>query len=108
MSTLVGNLLGSKGGGIALSDQFCQSHVSFTLEANVSSQAERCGIPSGNTSDGVDIGNIDLDSSVFLGGDQSVGPGAFTGDVQVHVDTVFVLHCDGNLLVKSEREMNDG
>lgn len=38
------------------------------------------------------ISDVDLDGGVVLGGDESVGGGAFSGDIKVHDFVVGVLH----------------
>ena len=42
---------------------------------------------------GAYLGNLNLDGGMVLGGNESVGGGALTGDVQIHNRTVVVLHC---------------
>ena len=38
------------------------------------------------------LGDLDLDGSVVLGGDESVGGGALAGDVEIHNLSFVVLH----------------
>ena len=97
LQTSICLLLSRQHSNILLLYQIRQCHISFGLESDVSGQAERRGISSGNSSYGVNIGNIDLNTGVILGLDQLVCPRAFSGDVQVHVLSGFVLHgnvCD--------------
>lgn len=59
---------------VALANEVSQRHIAFTLEANKSSQAKGSVITSGNSGDRVNIGNVDLYSSVILAFDQPVCP----------------------------------
>jgi hypothetical protein len=86
--------LSSKHNGIILLCQNRKGHVTLGLESDVSSQAVRCGFTSGNTSGGVDIGNIDLHTGMVLGFDNSVSVRALSWHVKIDVFSGFVLHVD--------------
>jgi hypothetical protein len=60
--------------GIVLRCQRRQRHISLRLESDVSSKAVRSGLASCYTGDGINIGDIDLDTRMILSGDQSVCP----------------------------------
>jgi len=53
-----------------------KSSISITLGADETAKAESCELAGNSTSLLVNVSNVDLDSSVILGGDQAVGGGA--------------------------------
>ena len=90
---------GGEHDGVLLLGEVGQSHVPLALEADVSGEAVRCGLACGLSGDGIDVGNIDLDTGVVLGLDQSVSVAAFSRDVKVNVFSNLVLHGDFGFVV---------
>jgi len=82
-----------------------ESQIAFTLGA----KTVRGQFAPGNTSHWIDIGHVDLDGGVVLAFHQTVGPTAFAGDIQVHVEAFFVLHDDkrcwrSNVYLRKEKK----
>ena len=87
------SLLGTSGGlGIVGLDECGQSLVGLGLGTDVSGKGVGGGLAGEEAGDGIDVADVDLDGSVVLGGEQTVGPAALAGDVEVDVVTVLVLH----------------
>ena len=86
-------LLGTSGGlGIVGLDERGQSLIGLGLGTDVTREGVGGGLTGEKAGDGIDVANVDLDGSVILGGQQTVGPAALAGDVEVDVVTVLVLH----------------
>jgi hypothetical protein len=77
---------------VGLGHQTCQRHVRFALESNESSQAERLLIPSRNAGYWINICDIDLDGSMVLAFDQPIRIRASAWDVEININSFFVLH----------------
>ena len=86
-------LLGTSGGlGIVGLDERGQSLIGLGLGTDVSGEGVGGGLAGEEAGDGIDVADVDLDGSVVLGGEETVGPAALAGDVEVNVVTVLVLH----------------
>ena len=100
------------GGSITLSNNITQSHISLTLVPDVSVQHVGLGLAGVKASSRVDVPHIDLDSSMVLGTNQPVSVAAFSGDVEIHVLSGFVLHVSScykmsvKLAAKREEEVS--
>lgn len=86
-------LLGTSGGlGIVGLYEGGEGLVGLGLGADVASKSVGGGLAGEEAGDGIDVANVDLDGSVVAGSEQTVGPAALAGDVEVDVVTVLVLH----------------
>lgn len=59
-----------------------------------------------DTGDGVNVGYVDLDGTEVVSRKDAVRPAALAGDVQIHVNTVGVLHISRGTVGSCEPELS--
>merc|ERR1719192_396761 len=91
-SSSLRNYLEILGDDAVLLGQSVDTIIGFTHTTNLTANGvglEPAGHPSGGL---VNVGDVDLDGGVILGGDDAVAGRAFSRDVHIHVFSGFVLH----------------